>query len=144
MKHYNRENFPVTENLGFFINRARNLAAAEMDEALKPMDITSQHVGILLALSRGMAHTPYELSKRLGMDTGLMTRALDKLEVRGLLTRSRSAEDRRVVNLKLTPMGDDIAGRIPDIASEVLNRRLQGFTKAEFKEFLRLLRKFSG
>jgi DNA-binding MarR family transcriptional regulator len=77
------------------------------------------------------------------MDTGLMTRTLDKLEQKGLLVRSRNIEDRRVINLELTAKGADTADQVPDIASEVLNRRLQRFTEAEFKEFLRLLKKFA-
>jgi len=117
--------------------------AMELDDALKLLDITSQQVGILLTVARGIANTPYELSKLLGIDTGLMTRTLDKLEQKGLLVRSRNVEDRPVVNLELTVAGLDIAGQIPDIASEVLNNRLQKFSPAEFQESLRLLKKFA-
>lgn len=143
MKHFNRDNFQTMQCVGFLINRARNLTAIELDDALKPLNIASQHIGILLCLARGPENTAYELSKLLGVDTGLMSRTLDKLEKRGLLIRSRSAEDRRVVNLTLTAKGEKVAGRIPDVAPDVLNRRLQHFTKAEFSEFLRLLKKFA-
>jgi len=143
MKHYNRNNFQVMQSVGFFINRARNLTAMELDDALKPLDITSQQMGILLSVARGIANTPYELSKLLGIDTGLMTRTLDKLEQKRLLVRSRNVEDRRVVNLELTAQGQEIADQVPDIASEVLNRRLQRFTATEFQDFLRLLKKFA-
>lgn len=88
------------------------------------------------------ASAPFELSRLLGIDTGLMTRMLDKLEIKGLLERSRSIEDRRVVNLKLTDEGEAIAERLPEIAPVVLNRRLKKFTKAEFEELRRLLNKF--
>jgi DNA-binding MarR family transcriptional regulator len=80
----------------------------------------------------------------LSVDTGLMTRMLDKLETKGLLERSRSVDDRRVVNLMLTKKGEEIAGEIPNIAPEVLNLRLKKFTKAEFEELCRLLNKFIG
>ncbi|KHK51136.1 MFS transporter [Ralstonia sp. A12] len=143
MNHYNRDNFQVMQSVGFYINRARNFTAMELDDALKPLDITSQQMGILLSVARDIANTPYELSKLLGMDTGLMTRTLDKLEQKGLLVRSRNVEDRRVVNLELTVAGADIAGQVPDIASAVLNNRLQKFSAAEFQEFLRLLKKFA-
>lgn len=143
MKHYNRENFQVMQSVGFFINRARNLTAMELDDALKSLDITSQQMGILLSVARGIADTPYELSKLLGIDSGLMTRMLDKLELKGVLVRSRNIEDRRVINLQLTAKGKDIANQVPDIASEVLNHRLQNFTRAEFQDFLRLLKKFA-
>lgn len=142
MKHYTPDNFSLTLSVGFLINKARNLLINEMDAALKDLDITSQQMGILLSMRRGFATTPFELSRLLGIDTGLMTRMLDKLEIKGLLERSRSMEDRRVVNLKLTEEGEAVAARLPEIAPVVLNRRLKKFTKAEFEELRRLLNKF--
>ncbi|AXL51005.1 MFS transporter [Paraburkholderia caffeinilytica] len=142
MDHYTPETFHVTQSVGFAINKARNVLITEMDAALKDLDITSQQMGILLSLRRGIAATPFELSKLLGVDTGLMTRMLDKLETKGLLERSRSIEDRRVVNLKLTKAGEDVAEHLPQIVPVVLNRRLKKFTKTEFEELRRLLNKF--
>ncbi|RDJ98632.1 MarR family winged helix-turn-helix transcriptional regulator [Paraburkholderia lacunae] len=144
MDHYTTKNFSLTQSVGFSLTKARNLIAAEMDAALKDLDITSQQMGILLSMQRGTASTPFELSKLLGIDTGLMTRMLDKLETRGLLERSRSGDDRRVVNLTLTEKGEEIAAQIPKIAPQVLNARLKNFTKAEFEELRRLLYKFIG
>jgi DNA-binding MarR family transcriptional regulator len=120
------------------------MITAEMDAALKDIGISSQQMGILLSLTRGIATTPFELSKLLSIDTGLMTRMLDKLESKGFLERSRSVDDRRVVNLTLTDKGKEVAARIPEIAPQVLNARLKKFTKAEFEELRRLLRKFIG
>ncbi|CDY77619.1 Transcriptional regulator, MarR family [Caballeronia glathei] len=142
MDHYTRDNFSLTQSVGFAINKARNLLVAEVDTALKDLGITSQQMGILLSMRGGVTATPFELSKLLGIDTGLMTRMLDKLEDKGLLERSRSLEDRRVVNLNLTVQGEELAARLPDIVPVVLNARLKKFTKSEFKELRRLLYKF--
>jgi DNA-binding MarR family transcriptional regulator len=144
MGHYTKEIFMLTHSVGFTLTKARNMITAEMDATLKDLDISSQQMGILLALTRGVAATPFELSKLLGIDTGLMTRTLDKLEAKGLLKRSRSVDDRRVVNLTLTEKGGEVAAQIPEIAPHVLNERLKKFTEAEFEELRRLLRKFIG
>jgi len=144
MRHYTPESFSLTKSVGFLLTKARNLITAEMDTALKDLDITGPQMGILLAMQRGLASTPFELSKMLSVDTGLMTRMLDKLETKGLLERSRSVDDRRVVNLVLTKKGEETAAEIPNIAPEVLNTRLKKFTKAEFEELCRLLNKFNG
>ena len=144
MKHYTTGIFSLTQSVGFKLTKARNLITAEMDTALRDLDITSPQMGILNAMKRGLASTPFELSKLLSVDTGLMTRMLDKLEAKGLLERSRSADDRRVVNLVLTQKGQGVAAEIPRIAPEVLNARLKKFTKAEFEELGRLLDKFIG
>jgi len=145
--HYTKEDFQedfkLTKSVGFFLNRARNTLLMEMDAALKDLDITGQQMGIVLSLTHGAAATPFELSKLLGIDTGLMTRMLDKLEAKGLLSRSRSLDDRRVVNLTLTKKGQEVAERIPEVAPTVLNQRLKNFSKEEFVEFRRLLAKFA-
>lgn len=142
MDHYTKESYLTAHSFGFSINKARNILVAEMDHALKDLEITSQQMGILLWMNRGIAATPFELSKLLGVDTGLMTRLLDKLETKGLLKRSRNLEDRRVVNLTLTRKGEEVAAQIPEIAPVVLNGRLKRFTREEFREFGRLVNKF--
>ncbi|AXF06378.1 MarR family winged helix-turn-helix transcriptional regulator [Paraburkholderia hospita] len=118
------------------------MITAEMDAALKDLDISSQQVGILLSQKCGAGATPFKLSKLLGIDTGLMTRMPDKLEAKGLVKRSRGVDDRRVVNLTLTENDEDVAALIPEIASQVLNALLRKFTKVEFKEQDRMLQKF--
>lgn len=142
MEHYTKKTFSMTQSIGFMLTKARNLVAADMDAALKAIDVTSQQMGIVLWLSRGVATTPFEMSRHLSIDTGLMTRMLDKLEAKGLLKRTRSNTDRRVFDLKLTNKGEAVAAEIPDIALPVLNGRVKSFSKAEFKELLRLLGKF--
>ena len=142
MNHYSKENFRPTQSIGFLINKARNILTVEMDTALKDLDISSQQMGILMSLTLGLGATPFELSKLLGIDTGLMTRMLDKLEAKDLLQRSRSLEDRRVVNLALTKKGEEVAAQIPEVAPDVLNAHLKNFSKTEFEELRRLLRKF--
>ena len=142
VQHYTKKTFSMTQSIGFMLTKARNLVAADMDAALKPIAITSQQMGIVLWLSRGIAATPFEMSRHLSIDTGLMTRMLDKLEAKGLLKRTRSNTDRRVFDLKLTNKGEAVAAEIPDIALPVLNGRVKSFSKAEFKELLRLLGKF--
>jgi DNA-binding MarR family transcriptional regulator len=144
MKHYTPESFSLTQSVGYLLTKARNLITAEVDTALKDLDVTGSQMGIFLAMQRGLASTPFELSKWLSVDTGLMTRMLDKLETKGLLERSRSVDDRRVVNLVLTKKGKEIAAEILNIAPEVVNARLKKFTKAEFEELCRLLNKFIG
>jgi DNA-binding MarR family transcriptional regulator len=142
MKHYTKDNFHPTTSVGFSLVKARNVVISEMDAVLKDLDITAQQMGIILCVGRGIATTPFELSKMLEIDSGLMTRMLDKLEKQGLLARERSVEDRRSVNLGLTEQGVAVLKEIPKVAPEALNRRLKDFTQEEFLEFHRLLEKF--
>ncbi|SIT36829.1 Transcriptional regulator, MarR family [Paraburkholderia piptadeniae] len=142
MLHDPEDDFHLTQDVICAISKARNVVMTQMDAAVKDLNIRAHHVGILLSLMRGVDTTPAMLSRHLGIDTGLMTRMLDKLEALRMLTRSRSSDDRRVVNLELTDAGREVALRIAEIAPDVLNARLGRFTAAEFDELRRLLRKF--
>jgi DNA-binding MarR family transcriptional regulator len=144
MEHYTPESFAQEQSIGFFLNRARNSMVMEMDAALKTLGISAQQLGLLVSIKRGVASTPFELSKLLSIDTGAMTRLLDKLEEKEFLVRSRSLEDRRVVNLRITEKGKQVPLEAFVIAPEVLNARLADFSAQEFAEFRRLLGKFAG
>ena len=71
-----------------------------------------------------------------------MTRMLDRLEVKGFVSRKRSNNDRRVVNIALTSQGKKIAKDIPPVISEVLNQQLRGFSEQEFNLIKNLLQRF--
>ena len=70
-----------------------------------------------------------------------MTRALDRLEAKGLVQRERSNTDRRVVHLTLTPEGRTVAELVPGVLAEVLNGHLRGFSHAEWQQMLQLLQR---
>lgn len=144
MSHSRKEAFAPGAGIGFALNRVRNLLAAEMHEALAGTGVTSSQVSALLLLARGRASSPAELSKLLCVNAGFTTRMLDGLENKGLLQRSRSREDRRVVNLTLTKAGHDIAARTAEIAPTVLNGRLSRLSRQEFDVLDRLLCKLLG
>jgi DNA-binding MarR family transcriptional regulator len=142
LRHYTKENFQPADSVGFLLSKARNVIMRDMDAALKAVDITAQQMGIIMYVGRGVVNTPFELSKLLEIDSGLMTRMLDKLEKADFLVRTRSVEDRRIVHLQLTEKGLLLTREIPKIAPEVLNERLKDFSQEEFRELQRLLQKF--
>jgi DNA-binding MarR family transcriptional regulator len=75
-----------------------------------------------------------DLCKHISYDAGAMTRMIDRLEEKGLLKRSRCPDDRRLVNLELTDKGNLALPQMRRVAMGVLNRFLEGFTKAEVRQ----------
>ena len=67
-------------------------------------------------------------------DAGAMTRMIARLEEKGLIRRSRCPNDRRLINLELTEQGQAAMPRMRNVSVRVLNRFLQGFTKAEARQ----------
>jgi DNA-binding MarR family transcriptional regulator len=99
---------------------------------------------LLAALRR--AGTPFELNAgdllaALMITSGAVTNRLDRLEQRGLVRRTKVAEDRRVVRVRLTAAGRKaIDAALPDhLANEATI--LDALTAAERRQLERLLRK---
>ena len=124
------------------LSKAYRLITSETNAELKQLDITGQQLAILQSLRDGALATPSGLSRLLEVNSGLITRLLDKLEQKRMLKRSRTAGDRRVVEVMLTKKGEEIAAQAPVFATRSFDTRFGKFTRAEFEEFGRLLRKF--
>ncbi|WP_206952561.1 MarR family winged helix-turn-helix transcriptional regulator [Trinickia acidisoli] len=139
MSHTHEDCFFPVQRIIFALDKARHLLTVEMDVALAGTGVSSSYVGALLLLSPGIACSSAGLSKLLGINSGFVTRMVDRLEMRGFVRRERNRSDRRVVNLTLTEAGRNLAARIAEIAPAVLNRRLSGFTSREFATLCRLL-----
>ena len=60
-----------------------------------------------------------ELGERLWLDSGTLTPLLKKLEAGGLITRTRSADDERVLIVALTPKGEALRERALDIPEKM-------------------------
>jgi len=50
---------------------------------------------------------------------------LDRLEIKGLVKRSRSKRDRRVVEVDLSEVGKDVAAKAPEVAQAMLIKGLE-------------------
>ena len=97
--------------------------------------------GPLLLIHFGFGNTAAELARAACVDTGAMTRMLDRLEAKKLVRRTRCPKDRRVVRIELTDEGQRLCREIPYNLSRVLNSMLRGFTEEEVETFKGLARK---
>ena len=110
----------------------RELAA---DKRLAPLEMSAaQYIIIANLAGPGEPKSAAELCKGISYDAGAMTRMLDRLESKGLIRRSRSAHDRRLMILELTDEGRAAYPRMREISMGVANRFLRGFTKAEARQ----------
>lgn len=72
---------------------------------LKKLNLTyTQYITLMVLWEKGDA-TIKDLTQALYLDTGTMTPLLRKMEKSGLITRTRSKKDERVVNIRLTDAG---------------------------------------
>ena len=130
------------QSVGYLIKLANQVVMRNLDAELQHFDLTAPQWVPLLVLSKGRADTVAGCARKIDVDTGAMTRMLDRLEAKGFVSRNRSDEDRRVVRVELTKAGHEIVKLIPPTICSVLNSHLRGFSVQEFETFKDLLRRF--
>jgi DNA-binding MarR family transcriptional regulator len=127
------------QSVGYLMKRVISSIMAQADARLAPLDLTHAQWLPLFKLAMKDCDTVAALSRELDLDPGAMTRALDRLEAKGLVRRERSTEDRRIVHLVPTDEGRKVARKVPPVMAEVLNNHLRGFSEAEWQQLLGLL-----
>ena len=138
---YRPGRYDPEQSVGYLMRRILNALSLEVDRQLEPNGLTHAQWVPLFKLYMGSASTVAELARGCQLDTGGMTRLLDRLETKGLLRRNRSSEDRRVVNLELTDEGRAAAKAIPAVLCGVQNAHMRGFTQQEWETLRALLRR---
>jgi MarR family transcriptional regulator, multiple antibiotic resistance protein MarR len=121
------------------ITRARSSLLSSFDTELEPFGVTGAQFEVLKNLARSAAETAANLCRALHQDTGSMTRMLDRLEEKGLVTRERDTSDRRLVLVRLTGAGESLIPKIRPALRRALRRHLAGFTPVEIASLKRYL-----
>lgn len=115
-------------------------------ETLKPFDLTAPQYNILRIL-RGAPEDGLpcsEVGERLVSQDPDVTRLLDRLEKRGLVTRGRSLTDRRVVNARITDAGKELADKLDGPINKAHETQLGHMKKKRLRELIDLLEKVRG
>ncbi len=138
---YRPGQYQPDQSVGYLMRRVLSSMLAQIDADMATEDMTYVQWLPLYKLARGEGASMAALARDLGIDPAALTCSIDRLEIKGLLRRERSATDRRVVQLVLTPAGEQAAERMAPVMANVLNRHLQGFSEAEWQALLDLLRR---
>ncbi len=136
---FSAEQFDSEQSIGYLMRLVLNSMKSQIDQAMEPHDLTAMQWQPLYIIANGLATTSAEVARRMQVDTGAVTRMVDRMEQKGLLERVRCLEDRRVVNLQVTESGRQSAAVVPEALCKVLNDHLRGFTVEEaeaLKDFL--------
>ena len=138
---YNPTDLSPEDSVGYLMRKVLSSIRTQADGQLATHDLTYAQWLPLYKISRCKDTTVASLARDLENDPAAMTRALDRLETKGLVLRERSTTDRRVVQLALTAEGQKAAAQVPAVLSDVLNGHLSDFTRDEWQTLLGLLRR---
>jgi DNA-binding MarR family transcriptional regulator len=118
---------------GSLVHRVARELNSALDRQLTAYDLTAQQAALLLLAARQRV-SPSQLKDRLGTDTAGMTRLLDRLEAKGLLTRVRHPDDRRAILIEPTAAGRALVPRLAPVFRRVNTRLLAGLGEAEVRK----------
>lgn len=109
-------------NVLFELWRLSRAASALLEVELNAAGISGDEFGIYSVLAHGEALTPSELARWMSAPATTVSSHIKRLEARGHVTRTRSAQDRRSYTLRLTPSGRAVYRHARAIYQPILQR----------------------
>jgi DNA-binding MarR family transcriptional regulator len=137
--YYKPGNYMMKNSVGYLMRMTVNRVLPQMEALFQDQELTFSQWTTLVALHDGRITTAGDLAHNICHDAGSLTRLIDQLEKRALVTRSRSEKDRRVVSLALTPRGRSLVEALAPKVMHFWNGLLSGFTHAEVDTLIGLL-----
>ncbi|MCP1997255.1 MarR family winged helix-turn-helix transcriptional regulator [Flavobacterium sp. HSC-61S13] len=113
---------------------------------LEELNLTYTQYLVLLVLWEKDSICVRDLGEKLWLDSGTLTPLLKRMQEKKLITRNRSTEDERRVDIALTQVGIDLeksASRIPEKINQLfeLDNEQANRLKVELKDLLEITRK---
>ena len=123
------------------VSRAEQ-ALGEIDRTLLlPEGLCASDLVILERLARKGARPVNGLGRQVGLTSGSMTVAVQRLRRRGLVESRRDLEDKRVVWVSVMPKGEDLVARCSRVRGEVFGRVFDKWSARELSILTNLLKR---
>jgi len=130
---------PMETSIGYLVRKTHQAFIRSLELRLDPHGLSSSMYFFLRLLWEKDGLTQREISQELGLTPPTTVAAMDNLEGKGLIQRSRNTQDRRKVNIFLTKRGRDLETKLRPRASEVNRAALEHVSPAESTAMIDLL-----
>lgn len=87
---------------------------------LDELGLTYPQYLVLLVLWESKKQTVNQLGEKLRLDTGTLTPLLKRMEQKSIISRNRSSQDERVVEITLTPTGNALSEKAQSIPMKMI------------------------
>ena len=132
---------PLDGYLPYLLNRAGARIAEAFGREVRPLGATLQMWRVLAALRERDGRRMGDLSQTTSIEVSTLTRLVDSMEKKALVTRRRAAADARVVALHVTAAGRRLTQRLLPIAERYEQVALHGFEPHEAETLKAALRR---
>src|SRR6476469_7936832 len=115
----NEEWLRVERQLSFALYGASNRVVRLHRPFLEPLGLTYPQFLVMLALFEDAPRTVGELGQELGMDNGMLTPLLKRLQSAQLISRTRDSQDERRVLIDLTEAGEALREAVCSVPEKI-------------------------
>lgn len=115
------EQLKLENQLCFPLYAVSRLITKAYGPYLKELDITYPQYLVMMVLWEHKKLSVTEIGSRLFLESNTLTPLLKRLEQKELITRSRLADDERVVIISITKLGEELKDKAEDIPKKVRN-----------------------
>jgi DNA-binding MarR family transcriptional regulator len=147
MQEEQREELKSSERglrpLGLLLSQIGTHVALTFGRKIKGFGISPPHVGILRWIRDHAGENQRQLATHLAVLPSRLVLLLDELEGKGLVTRQRSAQDRRNQQLQLTRKGTRLLEKVELIATAHEADLASALTETERETLINLCAKFA-
>jgi len=139
------KDFKLEQVLGFYINRVSYLMTEEIEKrfAKAGLNIVAQDFAILVRLMNEGTVTQARIIELMMRDKTTITRRVDGLVKKGLVARVVNPDDRRCMNIKLTPEGHTMLETAFPMASGFQSELVQGVEDDDKAIAIKVLKKLA-
>ena len=131
--------FSLGGSLGYLVRDANRAFQRLLEKRIAPHGVTRGQWYFLRVLWEEDGLSQRELSARVGMMEPTTVIALRSMEKAGLIRRVRSADDKRVTRVHLTPKARRMRSRLLQISQGVNDQGATGIDPAELDRFRRVI-----
>jgi DNA-binding MarR family transcriptional regulator len=110
---------PPEQQICFALYNASRSITARYRDLLAPLGITYTQYLVLMVLWQEGTASASHIGDRLQLESGTLSPLLRRLAALDLVTRERSADDERVIEIALTAKGDKMRSHAPHIADQI-------------------------
>ena len=130
------------EELAFLdLARTTDLLSRGLVQVLKTEELSPTQYNVLRILRGAAGDLPCgEIGNRMITRDPDITRLLDRLEKRGLISRCRENKDRRMVLTRITPQGLKVLAKLDEPIQETHRKQLGHLGRERLRELADLLR----
>lgn len=140
LKHTASKGHFIDDYLAYLLAQASHAVSSEFRSCLAEADVSVIEWRVLSTLSDHPEISVGRLSDIVICKQPTLSKALDRMEAKGWVTRSLSRRDRRVIAVSIDKAGMKIARSLLVKAKELEESELSGFSKKEIRTLKKTLR----